>query len=68
MKANFGPILAGMRPTAVRDHRLLSGGEFRLVVGRVHSLKAAERLCERFASQQVSCQPVKFDDGRVVWR
>ena len=68
VKANFGSMLAGMRPTAVRDHRLLGGGSFRLVVGRVHSLKAAERLCTRFARQQVSCQPIEFDDGRVVWR
>ncbi len=68
VKANFGPMLAGMRPTAVRDHRLLGGGSFRLVVGKVHSLKAAERLCERFARQQVSCEPIQFDGQRVVWR
>ena len=68
VKANFGPILAGMRPTAVRDHRLLGGGAFRLVVGKVHSLKAAERLCERFARQQVSCEPIQFDGQRVLWR
>ena len=68
VKANFGPILAGMRPTAVRDHQVLSGGEFRLVIGRVHSRKAAERLCKRLAKHQLSCQPVKFDDGRVVRR
>lgn len=68
VKANFGPMLRGLRPTAVRDHRILSGGSYRLVIGRLHSRKAADRLCSRLASQQVSCQPVKFDDGRVVWR
>jgi hypothetical protein len=68
VKANFGPLLVGLRPTAVRDHRLLSEGAYRLVIGRVHSLKAAERLCSRFASQKVSCQPIEFDDGQVIWR
>ena len=68
VKANFGTMLVGMRPTAVRDHRLLGGGEFRLVISRMHSLKAAEKLCTRFARQKVACQPIKFDDGRVVWR
>ena len=68
VKANFGPMLTGMRPTAVRDHRILAGGEFRLVVSRVHSLKAAERLCKRLAKHQLSCHPIEFDDGKVVWR
>lgn len=67
VKANFGPMLRGLRPTAVRDHQILSGG-YRLVVGRLGSMKAAERLCSHFTSQQVSCQPVTFDDGRVVWQ
>ncbi len=68
VKANFGSMLAGMRPTAVRDHRLLTNGSYRLVVGRLHSLSAAERLCARFARQQVSCEPIEFDGERVVWR
>lgn len=68
VKANFGPILVGMRPTAVRDRRILSGGEFRLVVGRVRSFAAADRLCKRLAEHQLSCQPVEFEDGKVVWR
>ena len=68
IKANFGPTLAGMHPTAVRQHRLLGGGSFRLVVGRLPSLKAAENLCARFTRQQVSCSPIQFDGERVIWR
>jgi hypothetical protein len=57
-----------MHPTAVRQHRLLGGGSFRLVVGRLPSLKAAENLCARFTRQQVSCSPIQFDGERVIWR
>ncbi len=68
VKANFGPILGGMRPLVVRNHRLLSAGDYRLVAGRTSSLAAAQRLCKRLALQQVTCQPIEFDDGRMVWR
>jgi hypothetical protein len=68
VKANFGPMLVGMHPIAVRNHRLLTTGKYRLVVGRIRSLAAAERLCKRFARHQLSCQPIEFEDQRVVWR
>jgi hypothetical protein len=68
VKANFGPILVGMRPLVVRNHRLLSTGDYRLVVGRTRSLASAEKLCKRLALQLVTCQPIEFDNGRMVWR
>lgn len=68
VKANFGPILAGMHPIAVRNHRFLTSGNYRLVVGRLRSRAAAERLCKRFARHQLACQPIEFDGERVVWR
>lgn len=67
VKANFGPMLVGLRPTAVRNHRFLTNGAFRLVIGRLRSRKSAERLCARFAKQQVSCRPIQFDGERVIW-
>ncbi len=68
MKANFGPVLGGMRPLVVRNHRLLTTGEYRLVAGLTHSLTSAERLCKRLSLQQMACQPVEFEDGRMIWR
>lgn len=68
IKANFGPMLGGMRPLVVRNHRLLSAGDYRLVAGRTRSLKTAQRICKRLALQQVTCQPIEFADGRMVWR
>lgn len=68
VKANFGPMLSGMRPLVVRNHRLLSRGDYRLVAGRTYSLKTAKRICKRLALQQVTCQPIEFDDGRMIWR
>ena len=68
LKANFGPILIGMRPVAVRNHRFLTTGSFRLVAGRVRSWAAAKRVCALMARQQFACEPVKFEGDKVIWK
>jgi len=67
VKANFGPILIGMRPIAVRNHRVLTSGAFRLVAGHVRSWAAAKRVCELLARHQFACEPVKFEGNKVIW-
>ena len=68
VKANFGPILVGMRPIAVRNHRFLTGGSFRLVAGHVRSWAAAKRVCALLARQKFACEPVKFEGDKVIWQ
>ncbi|MEJ2625776.1 MAG: hypothetical protein P8Z80_14915 [Pseudolabrys sp.] len=68
LKANFGPILIGMRPVAVRNHRFLTSGSFRLVAGHVRSWAAAKRVCALMARQQFACEPVKFEGDKVIWQ
>lgn len=68
VKANFGPILVGMRPIAVRNHRFLTSGTFRLVAGYLRSWAAAKRICALMARQQFACQPVKFEGSKVIWQ
>jgi hypothetical protein len=67
VKANFGPILGHMSPIAVRNHRILVTGTFRLVAGHLRSWAAAKRVCELLARQHFACEPVKFVGQKVIW-
>ena len=66
-KANYGPLLTGLQPIAVRDRRPGSS-EFRLIAGPLPNFAAARQLCARFANAQAACRPAKFDADKVVQR
>jgi hypothetical protein len=67
VKANFGPMLSGLQPIAVRDRRVGVSG-YRLVAGPMPSFIAAKQVCARFAQAHVVCRPAKFDGQAIVQR
>ncbi len=67
VKANFGPLLAGMYPLAAHVRRP-GATDFRLLVGPLPDTTAATQLCVRFAAAHVTCRPVKFAGERFVQR
>ncbi len=64
-KANFGPLLAGLSPVAVRD-RHPGSTAVRLVAGPVPNVIAARKLCAQFAALNGNCWPTRIDPADVV--
>jgi len=67
VKANFGPMLNGLHPVAVRDRRPGST-ELRLVVGPLPNAAAARDLCARVAAAYANCRPGRYDGESFVAR
>jgi hypothetical protein len=67
VKANFGPLLVGLSPVAVRD-RHPGSSAVRLVAGPLPSLAAARQLCARFANQNGNCWPTRINPADVIQR
>jgi hypothetical protein len=67
VKANFGPLLTGLRPLAAHDPRPGSTG-YRLLVGPVANPAAGMQLCARFAAARVTCRTAKFDGEQLAQR
>lgn len=59
MKANFGPMLTGLRPIASREPRA-SGAHYRLVLGPLPNYAAATKLCARLTAAHATCHAGKF--------
>ena len=60
LKANFGPMLAGLHPLAAREPRA-NGTHYRLVVGPLPNYAAATKLCARLtAARMRRAMPGKF--------
>jgi hypothetical protein len=59
VKANFGPLLTGMRPVASQHQRQPGVVIYRLVVGPLPDTAAATQLCARFAAR-TACKPSKY--------
>jgi hypothetical protein len=68
VKANYGPLLTGLQPIAVRERRPNGGTEFKLIAGPVAHLTAARQLCARFVDAHATCRPAKFSADQVVQR
>jgi hypothetical protein len=64
-KANYGPLLVGLSPVAVRDHHPGSKA-VRLVAGPVANIAAARKLCARFAELKGNCWPTRIEPADVV--
>jgi hypothetical protein len=65
VKANYGPLLLGLSPVAVRDEHPGSTA-VRLVAGPLPSLTAARQLCARFASMNGNCWAARIDPADVI--
>ncbi len=59
VKANFGPVIAGLEPRALSERRG-AATHYRLVAGPLPTYTAAARLCARIIAAHAICQPVKY--------
>ncbi len=59
MKANFGPVIAGLEARALSKRRG-AATHYRLVAGPLPTYTAAARLCARIVAAHAICQPVKY--------
>jgi hypothetical protein len=59
VKANFGPLLNGLRPLVAHDNRPKMI-PYRLIVGPLPNAAAAAQVCARFAASKVTCRATKF--------
>jgi len=59
VKANFGPLLTGLRALASPRQRQ-NGVDYRLVVGPLPTRADAARLCGKFNAARALCHPAKF--------
>ncbi len=59
VKANFGPLIAGLEPRALSERRG-AATHYRLVAGPLPTYTAAARLCARIIAAHAICQPVKY--------
>ncbi len=65
VKANFGPLIEGLRPLAGYDDRpgIIP---HRLIVGPLPNGAAAAQLCGRFHASKVPCRPVDYAGEKMV--
>jgi hypothetical protein len=59
VKANFGPLLAGLHPVIGRDGRF-GHLPYRLLIGPVPNDETAARLCANLIAGGVECHPTPF--------
>lgn len=67
VKANFGPMLVGLGPVAVKGKRP-GATQLRLMAGPLKSMAAARELCARFVAANGYCWPARVDAAEVVQR
>ena len=60
VKANYGPMLTGLRPVASPRQHGPGGIDYRLVVGPFPTMLAASRLCAKFNAARISCRTTRF--------
>ncbi|MCX7295981.1 MAG: SPOR domain-containing protein [Hyphomicrobiales bacterium] len=65
VKANFGPLLNGLRPLVARDTRPHMT-PYRLIVGPLPNAAAAAQVCARFAASRVTCRATKFAGAQLT--
>jgi len=59
LKANYGPLLSGLRPIAAREQRGTTT-YYRLVLGPLPNAAAAAKLCARLTAARAVCHAGKF--------
>jgi hypothetical protein len=65
MKANFGPLLAGLYPVIARDGRF-GHSPYRLLIGPLPNSADAARLCLRLGLKHSRCRPARFAGERLA--
>ena len=60
VKANYGPLLAGLHPLVTEHSRQPSGVIYRLVAGPLPNAADATKLCARLPGTRTGCRPAKF--------
>ena len=65
VKANFGPVIEGLRPLAGYDNRpgIIP---YRLIVGPLPNGAAAAQICSRMHASKVPCRPVDYAGEKLV--
>ncbi len=59
VKANHGPLLAGLHPVAAQRLRQ-SGTDYRLLLGPLPTVAAATKLCAKFSAVHAACRTARF--------
>ena len=67
LKANYGPLLGGLRPLASPRQRT-TGTDYRLVIGPFPTAVAAARACVRFNTYRAACRTARFTGEDVAQR
>lgn len=65
VKAEYGPLLAGLQPIAAQDGHA-GGPGYRLIAGPLMNFAAAKQMCIRFAAAGADCRPTRFDSSSIV--
>ena len=65
VKANHGPLLAGLRPMVVVRVKKPAGADYRLVLGPLANAAAAARLCAQFVLARGTCRAGVFS-GQIL--
>lgn len=65
VKANFGPVIEGLRPLAGYDDRpgIIP---YRLIVGPLPNAAAAQQICTRMHASKVPCRTVDYAGEKLV--
>jgi hypothetical protein len=66
VKANYGPLLAGLHPLVSEHRKQPSGVIYRLVAGPLPDAAEAAKLCARFPVTRTGCRPAKFDGEELA--
>jgi len=68
LKANHGPVLAGLQPLVAQHPKQPSGVTYRLVAGPLANAEEAARLCSRLPAARTGCHPTKFAGAQLAAR
>lgn len=68
LKANYGPLLVGLRPLVALLPKHPNGAIYRLVVGPLPSTDKATNFCAAFPVLPTGCHPAKFSGGQLAAR
>jgi hypothetical protein len=66
MKANYGPLLAGLHPLASQYPKHPTGVTYRVVAGPLPTAAEAAKLCARFPVTRTGCHPAKFSGVQLA--
>jgi hypothetical protein len=68
LKANYGPLLVGLRPLVALLPKHPNGAIYRLVVGPLPSPDKATQFCAGFPVLPTGCHPAKFSGAQLAAR